>query len=209
MMFLEATWLGVKQSVLGCQGSRVTLLRNARFVLSEFVIIVSLWYVVFSANSFASTRGFVANAVGIGWGRGLREGFSKLNIEGSGNVWLPSDQVDEITGVTGYIKAKTNPGEPIFGFPEMGIYHFFANRPNVTRFPIATVAAMTPRYTEEILSALKVSPPRYIIYDPGRSAVAASIRKKTEDLLPDVVKYVNEKYHVEEKVGDVLILRRN
>ncbi|MGO9572142.1 MAG: hypothetical protein ACLP5H_31870 [Desulfomonilaceae bacterium] len=208
MMYLESIWLHRNQSVRGAQDSKMSFVGHTRSVLSGFVILVSLCYVVFSANSFGSTSEFIRYAIGIGWGRGAKD-ISKLDIEGGGNVWLPSGQTAEITGVTNYIKAKTSPGEPIFGFPETGIYYFFTDRPNVTRFSIAALAGMTSRYGKEVLAAIKANPPRYIIYDPRQSDIAAPIGEKTEDLLPGVIEYVVKEYHVEEKVGVVLILRHN
>ena len=92
-----------------------------------------------------------------------------------------------------FIVKNTEQNEPIFTFPEHGIYNFFADRPAIGRFPIAGFAWTTKEYASELLQTLKDKKPRYIIFGKRLSNLAMSIGRK-EELLPEVSRFVKENY---------------
>ena len=132
--------------------------------------------------------------------------FSSLTIDRAKGVIVPGGQAEEIEGVTRYILSVTSPGEPVFTFPEHGMYNFFTNRPAVGRFPIAGIAWLTKEYQSELLSSLKEAKPRYVIFGKNLSNLAKSIGRK-EELLPDISAFIKEHYDVVKSFNTVDIYR--
>jgi hypothetical protein len=132
---------------------------------------------------------------------------SILNIDRAKGVRVPSEQAAEIEQVTNYVISVTKPGEPVFAFPEHGIYNFLADRPCIDKFSIPGFAWTTPEWREELLMDLKKVNPTYIIYGTKLSNMAMCINRN-EELLPDVITYIHEHYHKEASFGTIDILRR-
>ena len=86
-----------------------------------------------------------------------------LQIERGKGMVVPSWQAQEIEGVVKFLQAHTTPGEAIFSFPEVGNFSFWADRPFVGRFPIATFSWMNERWYNELLSDFKNTKPKYVI----------------------------------------------
>ncbi len=131
---------------------------------------------------------------------------SALAIEGAKGIVVPESQAREIEGVTRYIVSVTRQDEPIFSFPEHGIYNFFTNRPVVSRFPIAGFAWTAEEYKTELLKSLKECRPRYVIFGTWLSNLAISIGRK-EELLPEVSNFIKENYIVEKRFATIDIYR--
>lgn len=116
-----------------------------------------------------------------------------LEIERAKGIMVPKDQKEEIEGVTNFIIKNTEQNEPIFTFPEHGIYNFFADRPVVGRFPIAGFAWTTKEYQSELLKSIKEAKPRYVIFGKRLSNLAMSIGRK-EEVLPEISEFIRENY---------------
>jgi hypothetical protein len=136
-----------------------------------------------------------------------RAGLVPLNIDRASGIMVSPQQAEEIEGVTGYILSVTTPGEPIFTFPELGIYNFFTDRPCVSRFNIPTCIWATPKWGQEIINDLKTRQPRYIIYGNRLSNITKSLGDKKE-LLPEVGAYINGNYVKVASFGKIDVLKR-
>ena len=86
-----------------------------------------------------------------------------LTIERARGIVAPMEQADDIEAVVHFIQKNTRPGETIFTYPELGTYHFLADRPFVGRFPIATFTWFDEGWHQEWMADLKKSKPRYVI----------------------------------------------
>jgi hypothetical protein len=86
-----------------------------------------------------------------------------LNIErASGNI-VPRWQEEEIRGVVDFLKTHTQPDEPVFCFPEVGSFNFWADRPFVGKFPITTFSWFYQPWYEELWADLQKASPRYVV----------------------------------------------
>ncbi len=131
-----------------------------------------------------------------------------LSLERIGPILVNEEEGRQVEAVTEYIKNNTLADEPVYTFPEHGLYNFLADRPAVTRFYTAVYAHTTDKWEKELLSDLEKDPPRYIVYSHALSYMGKNIGRKTE-LLPDVVKFILENYHLEKSFGQTGIYRRN
>jgi len=86
-----------------------------------------------------------------------------LNIERGKGMVVPLWQADEIEGVTRFLKENTAPDEAVFTFPELGNFNFWADRPFVGRFPIATFSWYQDRWHEELVADFKKAQPRFVV----------------------------------------------
>lgn len=118
---------------------------------------------------------------------------SALEIERARGILVPHYQKEDIDGVTQYILKNTKTNEPVFTFPEYGIFNFLADRPAIGRFPIAGLAWINKVYQSEILESIKEAKPRYVIFGKGLSNLALSIGRK-EELLPEVSGFIKKNY---------------
>ena len=118
---------------------------------------------------------------------------SSLKIDRAKGIIVPLQQAEDIEAVTRYITSITYPNEAIFTFPEHGIFNFFADRPVVGRFPIASLALINKEYQLELMQSLKEGKPRYVILGKRLSNLAMAIDRK-EELLPEITKFIKEHY---------------
>jgi hypothetical protein len=137
-----------------------------------------------------------------------KAGLVDSGTERIGRAMVPSRQSRQIKRIVKYLMENTREDEPVFCFPELALYNFLTDRPAVSRFYIATFAWTAPEWREEILRQLDREWPRVIIYDTRLSALAKSINR-SEELLPEVRKYITENYHVIRKIGEIHIYERN
>ncbi len=86
-----------------------------------------------------------------------------LQLKRAKGVTVPAEQAQEIMDVVGFFDENTSPGETVFMFPELGSYHFFADRPFVGRFPMVTFSWFKDQWHEELLTVLKKTLPRYAV----------------------------------------------
>ena len=86
-----------------------------------------------------------------------------LNIDRARGHIVPRWQEEEITGVVEFLKAHTRPQEAVFCFPEVGNFNFWADRPFIGHFPIATFSWMYEPWYQELLNDFQKSKPRYVV----------------------------------------------
>ncbi len=98
-------------------------------------------------------------------GLSLLENQEKASLSiarGRGHV-VPRWQAQEIEGVVGFLEEHTAPNEPVFCYPEVGNFNFWANRPFVGRFPIGTFTWMYEPWYEELRDDFKKAMPHYVV----------------------------------------------
>ncbi len=188
-----------------------------KFMALAIVLLLSAGYFLFSEKRFYGSLGqwayyeenknsfmpIYSGAVPVS-----KMSLAALAIDRAKGVIVPADQAGEIEGVVKYITAATAPNEPVFSFPEHGIFNFFTDRPCIDRFTIAGFAWVPMEWRRELLADLENVKPRYIIYSRRLSNLAMAADRDKE-LLPEVAQYVFSRYHKEASFGSIDIWRRN
>lgn len=132
----------------------------------------------------------------------------KASLGRLGDIMIPDGEDRQMKAVVDYITAHTAKDEEIFTFPEHGIYNFLADRPFFNKFSIAVFAWTTPEWQSELLEALRTKKPRTIIFSTRLSNHAQSI-DRDEELLPDIIRFVMDNYHMTHEFGDIAIYSLN
>jgi hypothetical protein len=125
-----------------------------------------------------------------------------------GAISVPLRQAIDLHGATYFLSQHTAPQEPVFAFPEQGIFTFLADRPHLSRFDIAGFAWGHPAWTAELLNAVEDGRPRFVVAGRPPSSLARSIGR-TQEILPEVGAYLTEHYRVLREYGTVDVLIRN
>ncbi len=76
---------------------------------------------------------------------------------------VPKEQAEDFIQLRNFVQERTAVQEPVFMFPELGIYYFIVDRPFAGRFATATFSWMDERWHEELMSWLKETPPRVAV----------------------------------------------
>ena len=76
---------------------------------------------------------------------------------------VPRWQAEEIDGVVAFLQSHTGPDEAVFCFPEVGNFNFWADRPFVGRFPIATFSWHYQPLHDQMVEDFKKAHPRYVV----------------------------------------------
>ncbi len=122
-------------------------------------------------------------------------------------LWVAEDQAQEIEQTVQFIQQNTKPGETLFTFPDLGVFNFLCNRPGVGSFTVSGAAWAKPEWQNALLSDLEKVDPQYVLKSAEVSDLALSIGR-SDEVLPQVGAYLNERYTLEKKIGTILILRR-
>jgi len=211
-VFLE----DIFENILKLNQEVFTKKRLVKFVSLAVIFVLMLTYAIVSQKRFyGSLKGWFhyqkykryVTPTYVGAIPFYKLNLSALIIARAKGVIVPLRQAKEIEGVTRYITSVTSPGEIVFTFPEHGIYNFFADRPCLDRFNTAVGAFIKPEYRKELLTDLKKVRPRYIIYGRNLSNIAMAINR-SEELLPEIIEYINSNYEKEAAFGAIDILRR-
>jgi len=86
-----------------------------------------------------------------------------LHLKRVDGITVPKWQAEEIKGVVEFLEKNTTPDETVFTYPELGNFNFYADRPFVGRFPIATFTWMYEPWHQELLADFKNSKPKYVV----------------------------------------------
>lgn len=86
-----------------------------------------------------------------------------VNIPRAKGMVVPAWQAQEMEEIVAFLEKNTKPDEVVFTYPELGNFNFWADRPFVGRFPIATFSWMDDRWHEELLADFENAAPRYVI----------------------------------------------
>ncbi len=87
----------------------------------------------------------------------------EVNIARARGMVVPVWQAQEMEEIVAFLEKNTKPEEAVFTYPELGNFNFWADRPFVGRFPIATFSWMDERWYEELIADFKKAAPRYVI----------------------------------------------
>lgn len=134
--------------------------------------------------------------------------WATLECPRGGGVLAPRVQQAEIDSVVRFLQGHTAPDEPVFTFPEHGIFNFLADRPGVSRFDLTGYAWADPRWRTELLEQLKRQRPRFAVTGARLSILASSIGRR-EEVLPEVVSYLAQHYRVVGTFSGVVLLKRH
>ena len=117
-------------------------------------------------NRFVMAR-LLGNKLGYGDDKDLSflAGIEKreVNIKRAKGMVVPVWQAQEMEEIVAFLEKNTKPDETVFTYPELGNFNFWADRPFVGRFPIATFSWMDERWHEELIADFKKAAPRYVI----------------------------------------------
>ena len=127
-----------------------------------------------------------------------------LNAQRGGQAALPLWQADEVDFVVSYILSHSSGGEPLFSFPELGLFNFLCDRPDVSRFTLVAYSWPKQEWQKEQLELLKNKRPPIVLVLTRLSNLAASIHHK-EELLPDVLTYVRKNYVLKAQTQQIAI----
>lgn len=125
-----------------------------------------------------------------------------------GKVLLPDWQDREIKDTASAITSMTEPGEGIFCFPDLAIFNFVTDRPQITKYHMIVGASTSEANTREVLENLATARPRVVLLGVQLSALAKATGRQ-EELLPEVTRYVLDHYRPDRQTGNILIYRRS
>jgi hypothetical protein len=115
-------------------------------------------------------------------------------------------------GIVGFLEKNTEPDEAVFTYPELGNFNFWADRPFVGRFPIATFSWMDERWHAELVADLKKNLPRYVVMtNPGHRTFPQEwyFRNKTNiKKHGDMTRFILEHYEVLRPYESVSLYKR-
>jgi hypothetical protein len=86
-----------------------------------------------------------------------------VKIKRAKGMVVPVWQAEEMEGIVGFLEKNTSPDEAVFTYPELGNFNFWADRPFVGRFPIATFSWMDDSWHKELVADFMEAAPRYVI----------------------------------------------
>jgi hypothetical protein len=214
----------IEKGVIFLVSNRLDFMKKEKFkkiafggIIAVFVILISSLYIIYSYKRvYGSWPGWLEyqknknNIIPVYSSLRKKDDIKLVtaNIKGFGPILANEDEVRQMEAVTEYLANNTSKGEPVFTFPEHGLYNFLADRPAATRFYIAAYAHTADKWKKELLSELQKNPPRYVVYSRQLSHVAKNARKKNE-LLPEVAVFILENYHLEKEFGRIGIYKRN
>ena len=136
----------------------------------------------------------------------LDASYRRADVERAGPGRVPDFQAEEIEAVTRFIQANSGPDDPLFAYPDLGIFNYFSDRPHLTRFVIPILAAPSEEWADEVLEALKHARPSRVLVGSERSTLSKGTRHEGE-FLPDVAAYIESEYQLETTLGRVQVFR--
>lgn len=149
---------------------------------------ILFWYV---GTAYQPFEGF-----GKKWERLRQNPFTQQiaseELDRTGDVDIPTAQVQFLQKVLGYIQEQTAPDEKIFDFSSQGASYFFANRPSVTRYHQIVYAA-TPAMQREVIDALEADRTRIVLFKTG-GVFDAIDGVPAEKRHPIIAAYLRENY---------------
>lgn len=147
------------------------LITRKKIYLINFLILAFIGSSVGYAVARYNNRFVMAKLLGRKLGYGDDKGLSflagigkrEVNIKRAKGMVVPAWQAQEMEEIVAFLEKNTKLDEVVFTYPELGNYNFWADRPFVGRFPIATFSWMDDRWHEELLADFKNAAPRYVI----------------------------------------------
>lgn len=123
------------------------------------------------------------------------------------SVWRDGRQPvgdPHVMRVARWVQLRTEPGEPVLFLPNNGAYYYLADRPSPIRFVMGH-QIVTEGHREEVLSELRSTPPRYLVWDDAALRVDGL---SDEDVFGEpLLRWLEENYAEERHFGEVSIRR--
>ncbi|MCS5636923.1 MAG: hypothetical protein NZ990_10420 [Myxococcota bacterium] len=136
----------------------------------------------------------------------LDEDYRVIAVERAGSARVPRWQAEEIEGLTRYLRGELEPEDPLFAYPDLGIFNYFADKPHITRFQIPILAAADKGWSGELMHSLENEPPPVVLLGTRRSTLSVATRHSGE-YLPEAGDFVRENYQHAGRIGRVDIFR--
>ncbi len=135
-------------------------------------------------------------------------GTEPLNFDRGGGSVVANIQADEINQTVAYLTSHTGPDDALFGFPDLGIFNFFCDRPQATRFYIGALANPKKEWRDELLADLLTKKPRIVLMNSRLSTIAQALGRTTE-LMPEVSEAIAQHYRLARKIGSLSVYERS
>ncbi len=204
---LEEVFLSFRN--LRREGSAVTK-GIKRFFYQKSFVIGLLTMVILSSMGYAIQR--LNHRF---WGRKnlvpiLDQATTTLTLRRLNGMTVPTKQADEIKQVSQFFEDNTRPGEPVFMFPELGIYSFIVDRPFVGRFSMITLSWFKDSWHREIVSDLTKSLPNYAVLSkilPESFEQTYFKRAENKQFYDEVMEIIHRHYHLELETSNLQIYK--
>ncbi|HBA89287.1 MAG TPA: hypothetical protein DCZ75_15265 [Geobacter sp.] len=121
-----------------------------------------------------------------------------------GGTQFDKATAEDLVKIKGVLERHTKPGEPVLFFPNEAAYYFLFDRPVPSRY-VHAYFAVTKQHRLEMVQELERSRPACVIHTLDNWRIDDIM----EDVqVPEVVRYMKEKYEMAEDLGNMLVLRR-
>jgi hypothetical protein len=104
-----------------------------------------------------------------------------------------------------WIRAHTEPGEPVWFLPNAPAYYYLTERSNPIRFAMAA-QVVTDAHRAEVLADLRERPPVYIVSDPN--GIRVDRIPDALNLGEDVMEWIRSNYREHSRERGFVILER-
>ena len=94
----------------------------------------------------------------------------------------------------------------MLGYPDLGVFNYFAGRPHATRFTIPILAAADPEWTAEILNDVRVAKPAVVLIGNQTSTLSRATGHAGE-YLPELRALLMERYVFEQHFDRLNVYR--
>jgi hypothetical protein len=138
----------------------------------------------------------------------LDANYRSIEVRGAGSARVPLTQAREIEEIVAYLGEITTDDDAVLGYPDLGIFNYFADRPHATRFTIAILAAADPAWSEEVLRVVREQRPAAILIGNQASTLARATRHSGE-YLPELPDLVQRFYHLDRHFERLDVYRPN
>jgi hypothetical protein len=122
-----------------------------------------------------------------------------------GGIHYESSTAHSIMNIADFLASNTKPGDYVYFFPNEPAYYFLFDRMNPTRYAMSYFAITTGQ-RRELIGDLEDKKPEYVVYSL-KTWRPDNIMETVQ--VPEVVRYIHEKYRLYKNMGDVLILKRS
>jgi hypothetical protein len=102
--------------------------------------------------------------------------FPPSRMERTGALFMPPDQLRDVTTIVEWIRTRKRPGDTLFCFPLEGIYYFLTDMKPAVHFT-TMVHAGSSAFQDELVKDLQANRPRFVILTPEGGEYDVQLRK--------------------------------
>jgi len=132
----------------------------------------------------------------------IPEGYTRLDLERAGNIYIPEEQADTVGAVVKFIQGHTQKSDYIYDFSNKGLYYFLADRRNPTRYSLL-IYASTPEEQEGVVRDLVRHKPKYVLFEDSDFGGIRYTKR-----FPVIWEYIEREYTAVFEKDDFYILGR-